>query len=200
MQGFTEYIDKERGQIYRAHPDYMGEAWYNMVMVNWYNMEDMLPAQIYTFVDLTVLPNGVTIQIPRTGQVISAGIYAVAESFSKYTPEAEEDSLIPQTDRNSLIGRYTKDIEPGNQHPTLYLANIKAISGPTVGIPNAKKQQLPCRRSRPIQLPPPSEEYLFLTSCRSLWPAHWDAFMRVHFNNAEQEETDESDDGNEREE
>jgi Plavaka transposase len=196
LYGFTEYHDTESGQKYRAHPEYMGEPWYDMVMINWHGVDGLLPAQIYTFVDLTAMPPGSNFRIEATGQVITAGKYAIVESFSKYNhPQGNDDdpnSLIPETDDNSMIGRYTKDIEAGEMFPTLYLVNVSSISGPAVGIPN-KRKQLPQARNRPV-IQDMWQEYLFINSCRTDWPAHWDAFMAAHFDRAGATETEETDD------
>ena len=195
LNGFTEYHDTESGQKYRAHPDYMGEPWYDMVMINWHGVNGLLPAQIYTFVDLTAMPHGSNFRIEATGQVITAGKYAIVESFSKYNPPQGNDdpnSLIPDTDENSMIGRYTKDIEAGDMFPTLYLVSLASISGPAVGIPN-KKNQLPHARNRQV-IEDILQEYLFINSCRTDWPSHWDAFMGAHFDRAGATETEETDD------
>jgi hypothetical protein len=56
---FTHYENKTSGERYCADPMFLGDSWYNFAMVCWQSREyPKLPAQIYTFVDLTNLIPG----------------------------------------------------------------------------------------------------------------------------------------------
>jgi hypothetical protein len=144
IPGFTEYHDTETNQKYRAHPSYLGEPWYDMIMVNWHGEENLIPAQVYTFVDLTHLRQGHRVTAEGTGQAghrrIATGRYAVVESYTVMNDidDGDPESLIPPVDALSMVGRFKKEYAKDALTPTLYLVNVTAISGPAVGIPNQK--------------------------------------------------------------
>ena len=51
--GFTEYVDNN-GYIYRAHPNYRGKGiWCDWCLVRWEGIDQLIPARIITFIDLT---------------------------------------------------------------------------------------------------------------------------------------------------
>ena len=86
---------KRDGLIFRGHPNFKGTGlWNDWVLLNWDKHGD-LPAEIWCFVDLSMLPEGVSVQVhdfkaPR-------GVYAVVES-SEYVviPTEDEDDPVEE--------------------------------------------------------------------------------------------------------
>ena len=53
VPGYTEYLDSD-ANCYRAHPNFRGNgAWNDWCMVSWEGIDDLVPAQLITFLDLT---------------------------------------------------------------------------------------------------------------------------------------------------
>ena len=53
VKGFTEYKPQE-GVIFRAHPDYViGHPWYDWALIKWSDDENLVPAQLKLFLDLS---------------------------------------------------------------------------------------------------------------------------------------------------
>jgi hypothetical protein len=66
--------------MFRAHPNYRGKGlWRDWVMVQWEQGE--FPAQIWGFLDLTVLPEEETFRL-SSGDDVYKGIWAIVESAS----------------------------------------------------------------------------------------------------------------------
>jgi hypothetical protein len=73
------------GQIFRSHPNYRGKGpWRDWVMVRW-DVGD-LPAKIWGFLDLSVLPEGTQVSLGVGEKTVEKGVYAIIES-AEYTEE-----------------------------------------------------------------------------------------------------------------
>ena len=81
------------GIIFRGHPNFRGKSqWNDHVLCQWEGT-DGLPAEIWCFVDLSGLPEGVEVQLPD--YKAKRGVYAVVESgtYVKITKKMEEEEL-----------------------------------------------------------------------------------------------------------
>jgi hypothetical protein len=94
-----------------------------MIMVNWHGEENLIPAQVYTFVDLTHLRQGHRVTAEGTGQAghrrIATGRYAVVESYTVMNDidDGDPESLIPPVDALSMVGRFKKEYAKGCVNP-----------------------------------------------------------------------------------
>ena len=219
---FTHYENKATGERYRAHPMFMGDAWYDFAMVRWQSRtHPKLPARIYTFVDLTTLTPGRNVHTQGNGQpAIESGMYALIESFEPI-PHAYGDPNIPnnadgnnvanQAFANDLVGRFlrTETVIDGVWQPTLYLVHIDSIMCPLVGICDVPKSKiLPTapvvarggRDRHRIFLNQNGQvserqHYLFLLHRRCMWSACWNTVIRnLHQHGNAGDETTEPED------
>ena len=120
------------GQIFRGHPNYRGKGYWNdWAIVDWGPGWGRLPCEIWCFIDLTTLPDGVTVK--HFGQRLDANVYALVESCS-YSQD-EKDNL--QSDIFLPIKKYLEvDANGQPQTRSLYLADVDAIVEPVVVVPN----------------------------------------------------------------
>jgi len=117
---FTEH--KRLGQIFRGSPHYRGKPWRDWVMIDWGD-DGILPAQIWCFLDLQAIPQGLA---------YPPGIYAVAESASEVDDEDEKelsDLFIPYI-------KETNEDGDGNISRKFYLIDVEAFHAPAVVIPD----------------------------------------------------------------
>jgi hypothetical protein len=138
------------GQIFRSHPNYRGKGpWRDWVMVRW-DVGD-LPAKIWGFLDLSVLPEGTQVSLGVGEKTVEKGVYAIIES-AEYTEEdgsgsdAEEgkepadrppNPLSIRSDLFKEIMLDTKSIgEDGDIERRYYLVEVEAFVRPMVVIPN----------------------------------------------------------------
>ena len=125
LQLFTEH--KREGQIFRGSPYYLGKPWRDWVMVNWggpRGRELILPAQIWMFVDLSGIPEGLSYE---------PGTYAVIES-------AEEDKDETEQGLSEMFVPYTKETDgeddDGDVKRKFYLVDVESFVEPTTVIPD----------------------------------------------------------------
>jgi hypothetical protein len=117
---FTEH--KRHGQIFRASPWFLGKAWRDWVMLQW-EANVLLPAQIWTFVDLSQIPDDL---------VYAPGIYAVVESAQKRNNAAE-------IDLSQIFVPYFKETDPkraGKVQRKFYFVDVESFHAPTCMIPD----------------------------------------------------------------
>jgi hypothetical protein len=118
---FTEH--KRCNQIFRGSPHYLDKPWRDWAMIDWGN-NNILPGQIWIFIDLTEIPDG---------PAYEPGIYAVIESADATMDEDE----IAMTE---LFVPYIKETdgvdENGKIKRKFYLVDVEAIHSPTIVIPD----------------------------------------------------------------
>lgn len=118
---FTEH--KRFEQIFRGSPKHLGKPWRDWVMVDWGN-NNILPAQIWIFVDLQEIPDNLPYQ---------PGVYAVIESANANDDEEENEF-------SELFVPYTKEMRdddnPQNLKRKFYLVDVESFVAPTVVIPD----------------------------------------------------------------
>ena len=173
---FTGYINPHTNTTFRAHPNYMGGAWYDCALIRWYQYPDPLPARIRAFIDISSMLPGTSIDIPESGQYgIGPGLYAVIESFNKILDDNHENHAEYS---NTLISRYERDeVEGGNGKPILYLVEVGSIVDSIVGMPNRyNPQRRPGGNFNPQET---KLEYLFLVHHRKDWPKCWESVIRT---------------------
>ena len=175
---FTEYVNPHTNTTYRAHPNYMGGAWYDCALIRWYQYPNPLPARICTFLDISSMLPGTSIDIPEAGQYgIGPGLYAVVESFNKILDNNNPENHAEYS--NTLIGRYERDeVEDGTGKPILYLAEVGSLIDSIVGMPNRYNPQgnHDGNNINPQQAKLP---YLFLLHRRKAWPKCWESVIRT---------------------
>mgnify|MGYP001787486850 FL=1 len=117
---FTEH--KRSGQIFRGSPWFMGKSWRDWVVVDWGN-GNLLPGQIWIFVDLREIPEGL---------IYEPGIYAVMESSTKRTATSE-------TSLSEIFVAYLKETSPkkgGQVQRLFYFVDVEGFQAPTCMIPD----------------------------------------------------------------
>ena len=120
------------GFMFRAHPNYRGKGpWRDWVMINW--EEGDYPAQIWGFVDLRALPEGLQVDL-TIGKKVERGVYAVVESCN-YVEEEEPESDI----FTPIILETTELTANGDVHiRKFYLVDVEAFKEPIVVIPDVE--------------------------------------------------------------
>jgi hypothetical protein len=117
---FTEH--KRNSQIFRATPRFHDKPWRDWVMVNWGEAE-ILPAQIWIFVDLQEIPDNL---------VYEPGTYAVIESAEVRKNHAEielSDMFVPYLkETNAKID--------GTLQRKFYFVEVDSFHAPTCMIPD----------------------------------------------------------------
>ncbi len=117
-------------------------------MVNWNidGSDTQLPAQIWGFVDLSAIQEGVAILLSN-GKVVRKGVYAIIESsdFEDGDEESDEDSEEAAPDPNKITSDLFTDIvletESINAEGEVverkyFLVNVEDLKEPIVVIPN----------------------------------------------------------------
>lgn len=122
---------RRKGIIFRSTPMHMGASWRDWVLVNW-GEDGKLPAKIWGFVDLSVLPEDNEINIGGYNGV-SPAIYAIVES-SQY--ETDPNVLA----RSTLLTPLTKEVGQVNARGVtklkFYLADVEAFEDPITVVPD----------------------------------------------------------------
>ena len=117
---FTEH--KRSGQIFRGSPWFLGKSWRDWVVVDW-GESVFLPGQIWIFVDLREIPEGL---------IYEPGIYAVMESSIKRTAQTE-------TSLSQMFVPYFKETLPkkeGNVQRRFYFVEVESFHATTCMIPD----------------------------------------------------------------
>jgi len=117
---FTEH--KRYGQIFRATPWFLKKPWRDWVTVDWGD-DVLLPGQIWIFVDLRDIPEGL---------IYEPGIYAVMESSTKRTVPSE-------TSLSQIFVPYLKETLPkkeGKVQRLFYFVDVESFHAPTCMIPD----------------------------------------------------------------
>jgi hypothetical protein len=129
IKGFSEH--KRNGQIFRAHPNFLGKEWFDWVLIDWGPEWGTQPAHIWTFLDLNELPAGTNFIIGNTGMRLEKpGIYAVVESaYVNTNPNEIEQStlLIP-------ICKEVNNLLPLERK--FYLVDVDTFEAPTCVVPD----------------------------------------------------------------
>ena len=126
---------KRDGHIFRAHPSYRGgDPWNDWVMVNWGD-EGEHPCEIWCFIDLNQLPEGVVIH-HFDGTPLKKGVYALVENADYVVPDNEEDDK-----RTELFAPMVKEFDEMSGR-RLYLAPVSAFVEPIVVIPDIDRESV----------------------------------------------------------
>ena len=137
LESWLNWLDirtehKRDGHVFRGHPQYRQQGmWNDWAIIDW-GLDGKLPGEIWCFVDLSKLAEGVSVEFG--GIRIQKGVYAVIESSNYITDEDEiglSDIFIP----------IIKEVETldGDGFVTkrrFYLADVEAIVDTVVVIPD----------------------------------------------------------------
>ena len=126
------------GQIFRGSPNFRQSGlWNDWVVVDWGAGEGHLPNEIWCFVDLSALPNGVTLNIGDV--MVQKGVYAVVESGAYLEQQSEAMQEIHAT-TSDLFRPFFKDGEMTDEgemkRRKFYLADVDAFVEPVCVIPD----------------------------------------------------------------
>lgn len=129
IQVFSEHT--RSGQIFRAHPNYRGKgAWRDWVMIQWQDGD--FPAQIWGFLDLTEIPEGVSVKIDATTGEITRGVYAIVENAGYIEEENPMSDIF-----SPLLLESTSLTDDGLvDRRKFYLADVESFKDPIVVIPD----------------------------------------------------------------
>jgi len=108
---------KRHGQIFRATPWFLKKPWRDWVTVDWGD-DALLPGQIWIFVDLRDIPQGL---------IYEPGIYAVMESSTKRTVPSE-------TSLSQIFAPHLKETLPkkeGKVQRLFYFVDVESFHAPT---------------------------------------------------------------------
>ncbi len=119
---------KRKGQIFRAHPRYRGQAWNDWVVVDW-GPHGKLPCEIWCFIDLSKLHKSVRLE---DGMLINPGVYAVVESSFLSNDESE----IGLSDIFRPIIKEMDQTDPDQWKHRYYLATVDAFVEGCVVVPD----------------------------------------------------------------
>ena len=119
-------------QIFWSHPNYRGKgSWRDWVMIDW-ERHGEYPAQIWGFIDLLGLPEGMLVSL-MNGTKVRKGVWAVIESCN-FVNQVEERGIfkhiILETEENDDEGY------PNTDHRKFYLVDVDTFKSPVVVIPN----------------------------------------------------------------
>lgn len=122
---------KRNGQIFRGHPHFRGQgAWNDWVMIDWGDGVP-LPCEIWCFLDLTELPEGVEVQIGEV--IVEKGVYAVVES-SNFLHVAEDATSSDMF--NPIRKEVERNPDGSYEKRKFYLADVEAFVMPVAVIPD----------------------------------------------------------------
>jgi hypothetical protein len=121
------------GVIFRSHPNYRGKGmWRDWVMIQWET--GPYPAQIWGFVDLSSLPEGLHVDITNVHGVteVQRGVFAIVESCDY----EEEDE--PLSDIFRPIVLETSSLTDGGEvdKRKFYLVDTECFKEPLVVVPD----------------------------------------------------------------
>ena len=137
VQNYCDFITiystyRRENLIFRASTDFMSKAWRDWAIIDWEEDERPLPCHIMGFVDLSELPDNFSAKIGGSG-LIYTGIFAIVEA-TKEVDEGEDavrsDLFVPY---EKIVGGFTGKFVSHNKY---YLADVEAIVGPAVVIPD----------------------------------------------------------------
>lgn len=117
------------GVIFRAHPNYRGKGmWRDWVMIQW--SDKPYPAQIWGFLDLTSLPQGVQVDLKnKTGGVdsVERGVYAVVESC---------DFVVEEKPESDIFTPLKLETYGGLDNRKFYVVDTETFKEPICVVPN----------------------------------------------------------------
>jgi hypothetical protein len=127
------------GQIFRAHPNFMGKGpWRDWVMIDWEGV-GALPAKIWGFIDLSCMPKGTTVLLTNADEAqVHQGVFAIIES-AEYTEVPEEpgpEVITSDIFTEIVIDTTTIGADGKVQVRKYYLVDVEAFKDPIVVIPN----------------------------------------------------------------
>jgi hypothetical protein len=137
----VEFIDKipicaehcRSGQMFRAHANYRGKGpWKDWVMIEWQTGE--YPAQIWSFLDLTELAEGVSVKL-NDGTFVQKGVWAVIESCF-FVNEMDEEEDARQSELFRPIILETSIDHQDRIKRKFYMVDVETFKRPLVVIPN----------------------------------------------------------------
>ena len=109
---------KRHGCMFRGSPMYHNKIWRDWVMVKWDEIDELLPAQIWCFLDLSKL---------KDGCYYDPGVYAVVESAKPNKSKGEQGV-------SQLFQPYVKERNGNNR--LFYLVDVNAITETACIIPD----------------------------------------------------------------
>jgi len=121
-----------KGDVFRGHPDYRGHGeWHDWALFDWGNYGD-LPGETWSFVDLTALPDGVSLDID--GVVVNKGTHAVIESTTYVEDDdgAFESGLFTKIRKEVLA----QNLDGSMRYRKFYLADVEGIVRPACVVPD----------------------------------------------------------------
>ena len=125
------------GQIFRSHPNFLGKGpWRDWVMMRWTTGD--LPAKIWGFLDLSVIPEGTEVALSVGRDSVEKGIYAFVES-ADYIQMVENPG--PTDITSDLFKEILLETEALSEDGEVvdrryYLVDVECFVGPMVVIPN----------------------------------------------------------------
>jgi hypothetical protein len=90
-----EYHPKGEGQLYRAHPNYNGNPWFNHALVSWKDDKGgtlLHPSRLHAFINLHDVSPRSSIAFPHSrqgGSHTKPGFYAINESYDPPPPTVD---------------------------------------------------------------------------------------------------------------
>lgn len=142
---------RRNGQIFRGHPSYRQKMWNDWVIVDWGGNEGQ-PSEIWCFLDLTSLKEGVVLQVGEI--VVEKGVYAVIESadYLETLLEREEDEdnadayRAQHETQSDLFRPIFKEVQMNDNfvmaRRKFYLADVEAFLEPIVVVPDVGSEQV----------------------------------------------------------
>ena len=126
---------KRNGQIFRGHPHYRGGLWNDWVIVDWGNQDGQLPCEIWCFVDLTALPEGLTIRVGEC--YVQKGLCAVVETTFIVDQEEDKEHATNSDFFTPIIKEVLQNEETQEMESRkFYLADVEAFLAPAVVVPD----------------------------------------------------------------
>ena len=123
---------KRNGEIFRAHVRYRGSVWRDWVEINWGDEVGKLPAKLWGFVDLTMLPPNNAVHFAGFDSLVPA-VYAIVESASYSSDQA----AIDMSDIFVPVTKEVGNVQDGTvTQLKFYLAEVEAFVAPMVVIPD----------------------------------------------------------------
>ena len=197
---YTEYHPKGGSQLYRAHPNYNREPWFDHALVSWKNKEGgtfHCPARVHAFINLHDVMPRCSIAFPHSGQGgphTKPGFYAIIESYDYLPPPTVigEDGKRKVADDFvfSIFRKARMTLIPKSKKPILYLVHTDSIMGPTLGIPDAFGNTPPV----PGGASNPDVDYIFLYLPQCEWAETWEQNIMAKHRKATGPDGYESDD------
>ena len=133
---------KRDGQIFRGHPDFKQSGeWNDWVKLDWGKGYGHLPAEIWCYVDLSTLPEGISLEFGE--EKVTRGIYAVIESSyyvqKRPDPGQKQPNRDPAAFETDLFRPFWKEVaamEGKDVTRKFYLADVDSFVAPLCVIPD----------------------------------------------------------------